>query len=309
MGEYSASELYHHGILGQKWGVRRYQNRDGTLTSKGKKRYLDSDGEFTAKGKMKYDRDRAKIAYKYGVKPTPEGKVPPAPGQQQNTGMRKAEDESFDEYKARVLTTGSANDILSIKDSLTNKELGDAYQRLNYNRLISDIAKSQEPVVKDGWQKAEDVLKKVKVVNDYLTTGINIATNVNKIKDLMNGKKASEQSNDAKPVQSNNKKEQSKAKSDSENKQEETRSTSTSNSSSKTSGAVGIKGKIQNTKVDSDFITNVRPWDISSIRNKRASDYPSSVSLGRKTLDKLFPNEDRSWLESKYSDRYERGDD
>ncbi len=32
-------ELYHHGILGQKWGVRRFQNKDGSLTSAGKKRY------------------------------------------------------------------------------------------------------------------------------------------------------------------------------------------------------------------------------------------------------------------------------
>lgn len=31
-------ELYHHGILGQKWGVRRYRNKDGTLTSLGKSR-------------------------------------------------------------------------------------------------------------------------------------------------------------------------------------------------------------------------------------------------------------------------------
>lgn len=31
--------LAHHGILGQKWGVRRYQNEDGTLTEAGKRRY------------------------------------------------------------------------------------------------------------------------------------------------------------------------------------------------------------------------------------------------------------------------------
>lgn len=32
------SELYHHGIKGQRWGVRRYQNEDGTLTAAGKER-------------------------------------------------------------------------------------------------------------------------------------------------------------------------------------------------------------------------------------------------------------------------------
>lgn len=31
--------LYHHGIRGQKWGIRRYQNPDGSLTEEGRKRY------------------------------------------------------------------------------------------------------------------------------------------------------------------------------------------------------------------------------------------------------------------------------
>lgn len=33
------NELYHHGIKGQRWGIRRYQNEDGSLTAKGIKRY------------------------------------------------------------------------------------------------------------------------------------------------------------------------------------------------------------------------------------------------------------------------------
>lgn len=35
--------LAHHGILGMKWGIRRYQNKDGTLTPEGRKRYGDTD--------------------------------------------------------------------------------------------------------------------------------------------------------------------------------------------------------------------------------------------------------------------------
>lgn len=37
-GDFTMNEFYHHGIKGQKWGVRRFQNKNGTLTSAGKAR-------------------------------------------------------------------------------------------------------------------------------------------------------------------------------------------------------------------------------------------------------------------------------
>lgn len=51
-------QLYHHGIKGMKWGIRRFQNPDGSLTPAGRKRYDDGEGDtwkarFEAKRKAR----------------------------------------------------------------------------------------------------------------------------------------------------------------------------------------------------------------------------------------------------------------
>ena len=58
--------LMHHGILGQKWGVRRYQNKDGSLTAAGRARYLsDNTNQSIAKDRkfMKNDQDYDEETY------------------------------------------------------------------------------------------------------------------------------------------------------------------------------------------------------------------------------------------------------
>lgn len=47
-------ELYHHGILGQKWGIRRYQNPDGTLTPAGRRHLEKKDAKWAKKNYDKF---------------------------------------------------------------------------------------------------------------------------------------------------------------------------------------------------------------------------------------------------------------
>lgn len=44
-----SNELYHHGVKGQKWGIRRYQYADGTLTPAGQKRYRNNSSNKIAR--------------------------------------------------------------------------------------------------------------------------------------------------------------------------------------------------------------------------------------------------------------------
>lgn len=63
-------ELYHHGIKGQRWGVRRFQKKDGSLTARGKQRYREDN---SSSKKQEYESrkkgltDKQKKAIKIGA--------------------------------------------------------------------------------------------------------------------------------------------------------------------------------------------------------------------------------------------------
>ena len=154
--------LYHSGIKGQKWGVRLYQNPDGSLTPLGRIRYAKQQ-----KTRRK-NLEKARIAK--AAKAKSEADV-------------KAAKEKFEEDKAKAIKSGSATDVLKFKGKLTTQELQTAKTRIDLERQLSDLSAKERKTIVD---KVSKVMNDVGTVRDAVEKGISAYNTFAKVYNSLN---------------------------------------------------------------------------------------------------------------------------
>lgn len=154
--------LAHYGILGMKWGIRRYQNKDGSLTNAGKARYNDD-----------------------GVRRANQAKPSGTPSTSSKSVEQKHA-ETDDEMKSRLMKNPNANEVAKNIDKFTTAELNEMANRSNALQRMRNDARmdeqyrkqqyklEQEEALKARQDKIDQKLRTFKNYADAVHTGISL---------------------------------------------------------------------------------------------------------------------------------------
>lgn len=153
------NELCHFGIKGMKWGRRRYQNEDGSLTDEGRRHY-----GYRLKRSINNIREarRKKVLAKKRAKALEKAR------------KARVEKKAHEEAKKKAIETGNATEVLKYKNELSTKEKQDIYNRLQADENLAKISdneirrKAEEAARNSKWNKAKRFSEKLNDAADML---------------------------------------------------------------------------------------------------------------------------------------------
>ena len=146
-----SDELYHHGILGMKWGVRRYQNSDGSLTSAGKHRYNKEMAKLKSEEKVIKNREKTR------------DKMAKLEAKRKDIEARK---KALDEEDSKKDGTGSkkhhgtSSENQKKVSEMTNEEIQAKIDRINLEKRYSDLV-SEKTNPKSAPSKGQKIVEEI----------------------------------------------------------------------------------------------------------------------------------------------------